>query len=245
MREGQLVARALEELFADDLADPLGLRASPSGSPPGRPRSPSGRFVARTSRSRSTLSPVFAEMGTMSRNAWSAASSASSGSRRSFLSRSILFSARIAGVPARATSSRMNSSPGPRLVGGVDDEEDQRRPSRGRRSPRAPWPRSSGTAGGGSRACPRARSRSPGAGPRRGCACAWSAACRRRSRPSRPTSALTSVDLPALGRPTTATSPTFTRSAFGRDRGPREPAHRAPSARSARGGRGAGPPPRP
>ena len=43
--------------------------------------------------------------------------------------------------------------------------------------------------------------------PRRGSRGAWSAACRRRSPPSGPTIALTSVDLPTFGRPASATKP--------------------------------------
>ena len=44
---------------------------------------------------------------------------------------------------------------------------------------------------------------------RRGCGSAWSAACRRRWRSSCPTSRLSSVDFPALGRPTRETKPDF------------------------------------
>ncbi len=44
----------------------------------------------------------------------------------------------------------------------------------------------------------------------RKCAGASSAACRRRSPPCRPASAFTSVDLPTLGRPATATKPHLT-----------------------------------
>ena len=114
MGERQLVPRALEELLADDLRDPLGLgrrgqevvRVGRLRPPAGSPRGP--RRGARRSR------PSSPRRARPRGKRAASTRSAIRGSRASFFSRSILFSARIAGVPALARSSRMKSSPGPR-----------------------------------------------------------------------------------------------------------------------------------
>ena len=88
--------------------------------------------------------------------------------------------------------------------------DQQRRPRRHRARRPRPSPPWRARAGAWGRRCRECRSTRAGRSPRsrsRARARAWSAPCGSRSRPWRPTSAFTSVDLPTLGAPIRATKP--------------------------------------
>ena len=167
---------------------------------------PSGRLAARTSKSRSTFSPVRAETGTTAAKAWRCDISAISGRSFSLRIRSILFRARTAGTPALAMRSRMNFSPGPRSSAASTTKSTRSAEASASVASRtmAAFIRYSGLwipgvstraiSAPGRRATPRMRLR---------VVCGLSETIATFS----PTRALTSVDLPALGRPTTATEP--------------------------------------
>ena len=106
-----------------------------------------------------------------------------------------------------ASAPAMKRSPGPDALLAVEHAaaRRRRRRARARRAPACAG--SARRAGAGRRAGRRARAARRRASRRRGSRGASSAACRRRSRPCRPTIALTSVDLPTFGRPASATKP--------------------------------------
>ena len=183
--ERQLVPRPLEELLADDLRDPLGLGGRRQEIRRGTPAPPPGGFAASTSKRRSTLSPVRAETGTTSRKRGRRPRARRSSEAASPCGSVDLVEGqdrRSAGLRHEVGDEALSR---PALVGRVHDEENEVGRARARRSRRGPSRRSAGTRAGGCRACRRERSPRPAAGRRPGCACAWSAACPRRSRPSR------------------------------------------------------------
>ena len=96
-----------------------------------------------------------------------------------------------------------------RRLGRVDDQPEHVHLAASCRRPRRPSARSSGAAGGGCRACRETRPARPGSSSRRGSASASSAACRRRWRAwCRPAGSAAST-CRRSGRPTNETKPDF------------------------------------